>query len=37
MTDSKCTLEIEAATFGNGLTVKARETELSKTIPRFLA
>lgn len=32
----KCTLEVDTATFGNGLTT-TKETELSKIIPRFLA
>lgn len=32
----KCTLAVDTATFGKGLTT-AREAELSKTIPRFLA
>lgn len=33
----KGTLGVDTATFGNAFTTKAKETELSKTIPRFLA
>lgn len=29
--------EVDTAIFGNGLTTKAKETELLKTIPRSLA